>query len=174
MRLLSGRLLRLVMNRLEKFIVVGLFCALILLCFLQILFRFVLNYSLSWTEELSKYVFILLVYMSSCAAVLKNAHVRVEIIDSFLPEPARKVLNTLMDLVFIAFMALVGYYGVHISADAFKIEQLSPAMQVPMGAVYAIIPVTFFLTCIRLVQRIIRRFKEDAEVDGPEETFSVD
>ncbi|MEM7394445.1 MAG: TRAP transporter small permease [Verrucomicrobiota bacterium] len=147
------------MKHIEKMVVVVLFSALVLLCFLQIVFRFALNFSLSWTEELARYVFILLVYMSACAAVLHNAHVRVEIIDGLLPERFKKTLDTVVDLLFMVFMALIGYYGIHLSQESFEINQLSPAMQIPMGAVYAIIPITFFLTSGRLIQRIVLRYR---------------
>ncbi|MCM8536962.1 MAG: TRAP transporter small permease [Lentisphaeraceae bacterium] len=157
------------MKNIEKYIVVSLFAALVLLCFLQIIFRSVLNLSLSWTEELGRYVFILLVYMAACAAVLKDAHVKVEIIDSFVSEKNRKHLETAMDLVFCAFMALIGYYGMLISIDAFELELLSPAMQVPMGIVYAIIPVSFFLMCIRLIQKVSLRYKKVDPVAVSEE-----
>lgn len=160
------------MKHIEKTIIVVLFSALILLCFLQIIFRFFVNFSLSWTEELSRYVFILLVYMAASAAVLKNAHVRVEIIDNLLPERFKKSLDTAMDVVFIAFMGLIGYYGIEIASGAFDSEKLSPAMRLPMGVVYAIIPATFALICYRLIQRIVRRFKGD--VDESAETFNVD
>lgn len=147
------------MKQLEKYIIVALFSVLVILCFLQIVFRFALNFSLSWTEELARYVFVLLVYMSACAAILQNAHVRVEIIDSLIPARFKKPLDTAVDLLFMAFMALVGYYGVQLSIEAFRVEQTTPALQAPMGLVYAIIPITFFLTCIRLIQRIVLRYK---------------
>ncbi|WP_347003085.1 TRAP transporter small permease [Enterocloster clostridioformis] len=43
------------------------------------LFRFVFNLPLAWTKELSRYVFIILTYCGASAAVLDNAHVRVEL-----------------------------------------------------------------------------------------------
>lgn len=147
------------MKSIEKPILVVLFSALILLCFLQIVFRSFLNLSLSWTEELARYTFIALVYVAACAAVLKDAHVRVEIIDGMLSDKVKPYVDTLMDLIFLVFMAVIGFHGIHISTDAFSIDQLSPAMQLPMEAIYAIIPVTFFATCIRLMQRIYYRFK---------------
>lgn len=50
-----------------------------MVCFLQMLFRFVFNLPLAWTKELSRYVFIILTYCGASAAVLDNAHVRVEL-----------------------------------------------------------------------------------------------
>jgi TRAP-type C4-dicarboxylate transport system permease small subunit len=151
------------MKKFEKNIIVLLFSALIILCFLQIIFRSVLNLSLSWTEELSRYVFILLVYLSACAAVLENAHVRVEVIDGFVKGANKKYMDSFVDFLFIAFIGYIGYYGFMISLDAFEVKLLSPAIQVPMGIVYLIIPVTFFLTCIRLCQRIFNRFNTQEE-----------
>ena len=55
-----------------------------MVCFLQMLFRFVFNLPLAWTEELSRYVFIILTYCGASTAVLDNAHVRVELIDNVL------------------------------------------------------------------------------------------
>lgn len=74
------------MNNIEEYVSILLFSSLIILCFLQILFRFVFNFSLSWTEELSRYVFIALVYISASLAVIRGAHVRVEVIDNYSKE----------------------------------------------------------------------------------------
>ena len=73
----------------EYYLIVFLFTILIVVCFLQVLFRFVFNLPLAWTEELSRYVFIILIYCGASAAVLDNAHVRVELIDNVLSERCR-------------------------------------------------------------------------------------
>ena len=49
----------------EYYLIVFLFTILIVVCFLQVLFRFVFNLPLAWTKELSRYVFIILTYMYS-------------------------------------------------------------------------------------------------------------
>ncbi|MDB2142127.1 TRAP transporter small permease [Enterocloster clostridioformis] len=71
-----------------------------MVCFLQMLFRFVFNLPLAWTEELSRYVFIILTYCGASTAVLDNAHVRVELIDNVL-SGARFALDIFLVFVFL-------------------------------------------------------------------------
>ena len=83
----------------EYYLIVFLFTILIVVCFLQVLFRFVFNLPLAWTEELSRYVFIILIYCGASAAVLDNAHVRVELIDNVLSERGRFALDIAVKLL---------------------------------------------------------------------------
>ncbi|UGA56666.1 TRAP transporter small permease [Vibrio sp. VB16] len=151
------------LDNIEEYISTLLFISLIILCFLQILFRFVFNFSLSWTEELSRYVFIALVYFSASLAVVRGAHVRVEVIDGVIKGSSKKILDSIIDLSFAAFMIWLGYFGLHISMDAISIEQTTPALEWQAGWVYAIIPFTFYLIALRLIQRVYRRINGNLE-----------
>ena len=144
-------------NNIEEYVSVGLFSALIILCFLQILFRFVFNFSLSWTEELSRYVFISLVYIAASLAVVKGAHVRVEVIDNYVTGKAKTCLDTVIDLSFALFMIYIGYYGIEITIDALNVGQTTPALGWKSGWVYSIIPFSFYLIAFRLIQRAYKR-----------------
>lgn len=146
-----------ILDNVEEYISTFLFIALIVLCFLQIIFRFIFNFSLSWTEELARYVFIALVYFAASLAVVRGAHVRVEIIDGLVTGKKKKILDSIIDLSFAAFMAWIGYYGLEISVDAINIEQTTPALDWNAGWVYAIIPFCFYLIALRLIQRVYRR-----------------
>lgn len=145
------------LDNIEEYISTFLFIALIVLCFLQILFRFVFNFSLSWTEELSRYVFIALVYFAASLAVVRGAHVRVEVIDGFVKGKNKRILDSIIDLSFAAFMAWIGYFGLEITIDSLQIEQTTPALEWQAGWVYAMIPFCFYLIALRLVQRVYRR-----------------
>ncbi|SJZ66170.1 TRAP transporter small permease [Consotaella salsifontis] len=146
-------------DKIEETLSVLLFLALVVLCFMQVLFRFFLNFSLSWTEELANYDFILLIYVSCSLAILRGAHVRVEIIDALVTGVAKYVLDQILDLIWTIFIFAVGYYGIGIMRDAFLVEKTTPALDWPYGAVYAIVPATFFLMTVRLLQRMVQRHR---------------
>lgn len=144
-------------DRIEEVLSVGLFVLLIVLCVLQVVFRFVLNFSLSWTEELARYTFILLTYVACSLGVLKGAHVRVEIIDSFVTGKYKYLLDQGIDLVWGAFVFCIGYLAIDVTREAFAIGKTTPALDWQIGWMYAIIPATFILMALRLLQRMMRR-----------------
>ncbi|MUK36520.1 TRAP transporter small permease subunit [Aliivibrio fischeri] len=145
------------MNNIEEYVSILLFSSLIILCFLQILFRFVFNFSLSWTEELSRYVFIALVYISASLAVIRGAHVRVEVIDNYIKGANKRILDTVIDLSFAIFMIYIGYYGIEITIETLDVEQTTPALGWSSGWVYAVFPFSFYLISLRLIQRAYLR-----------------
>ncbi len=145
------------MNNIEEYVSILLFSSLIILCFLQILFRFVFNFSLSWTEELSRYVFIALVYISASLAVMRGAHVRVEVIDNYIKGANKRILDTIIDLSFAIFMIYIGYYGIEITIETLDVEQTTPALGWSSGWVYAVVPFSFYLIALRLIQRAYLR-----------------
>jgi TRAP-type C4-dicarboxylate transport system permease small subunit len=132
--------------------------AFIILTLLQVIFRFCLDFSLSWTEELARYMFIAMVYSAISLGVVRHRHVRVEIIDIFLPEKYKKYFFTFTDTVTCLFFLLIGYHSIEVMRDFLNMKQTTAALQLPLGWVYAIVPVGFFLAAFRFVQTIYRRF----------------
>lgn len=70
-------------QNLEKILCLVLFGAMIFLAVLQVIFRFVLNASLDWTEELARYCFIASIYAGAALGVKEEQHIRVEIVNVF-------------------------------------------------------------------------------------------
>lgn len=52
--------------------------------FLQTFCRFVIFQSLSWSEELSRYLFVVIIVLGMNLAISKHLFVRIEIIDNYL------------------------------------------------------------------------------------------
>ena len=60
------------------------------LAFAQVVCRFVLNSSLTWSEELCRYLFVEMVFLGAGVCVLEKKHASVDIIVNLLPAGARK------------------------------------------------------------------------------------
>ena len=93
----------------EDWICLGFFWAMAGLVFLQFFTRYVLNDSFAWTEELAVYCLIPVVFIGSAMCVRRSRHIQVNILYRYLPQPAARVLSTLVDLARTAFFAYVAW-----------------------------------------------------------------
>lgn len=72
------KVLRFLDENIEKILCVVLLAAMSILIVVQVFFRYALNNSLSWTEELSRYMFIWLIYIGISYGVKMDKHICVD------------------------------------------------------------------------------------------------
>ena len=77
----------------------------------QVFFRFVLNASLTWSEELSRFAFIWLVYMGAVLGAKERIHIRVTAFHRLLPAAARGWGLPAADLLWVAINLTFAWQG---------------------------------------------------------------
>lgn len=116
---------------------------LIIIVFSQVFSRYVLQFSLPWSEELARYLMVWLTFLGAALAVTKDAHPRVIAFVNLLPAKARKPVLLASFLVSGLFYALLVYYGCIYSLS--NLAQPSPVLRIPMGYVFTVIPISGLL-----------------------------
>mgnify|MGYP003608844836 FL=1 len=98
-----------VVNRaLEGFLIVG-FVAMTLVIFLQVIFRYFLLQSLSWSEEVARYLFVWLTFLGASVVARSRSHITVEsVVNRIKPESLRKGVQTLAALLTLTFVYEIG------------------------------------------------------------------
>lgn len=142
-----------------------------LLLFFQVVMRYAFNNSLTWTEELSRYLFIWLVYMGISYSAKQKQHIKVEALMNIFPKKARPYVVIVGDVLFLAFSILIVFAGSRLVYKEIVLKQKSPAMGIPMAIVYAAPVFGFALTAFRQIQVILFRCKHinDEPEDSKEE-----
>ncbi len=123
--------------------------------FLQVSFRFVFNLPLDWSEEITRYVLIMLVYICTMNCVRDNGLIRIEIIDIFVKGKAKDFLDIFVSIVCGAFMFIMTYLTIPLIRNAISGHQTSPAMQIPMAIMYGLEFVMFLFISLMFIYRII-------------------
>ena len=90
-----------------------LFWVLGALVFTQFFSRYALNDSVAWTEEVARYLLIVITFIGSAGAVRRGTHIRVEALEMALPMLLRRPLWALQDAMRLGFWA----FGAWISVD---------------------------------------------------------
>lgn len=118
----------------------------------QTFFRFVIFKSLPWSEELSRYLFVVMIMLGINLGVSKDIMVRIDIIDKKLSEKHLLKLNILREIIGFLVSGLFFYSTFEmIKVGAF---QKSPALQIKMSIMYIVIAFGFLLTMIATIFRI--------------------
>lgn len=156
-------------ENIELYICVFLMSFMTLLIFVQVVMRYVFNNSLSWSEELARYVFIWLIYIGISYGCKLRKHIKIDAALYLFPKKVRPYVVLIGDLLFIAFAIYITVTGFAYSMDQIQYNMRSPALKIPFQYIYMSTVVGFGLATIRQIQTIIYRvkcLKNGEEYDG--------
>jgi len=145
---------------LEISICVALMSIMTLLIFVQVIMRYVFSSSLSWSEELARYLFIWLIYLGISYGCKIRKHIKIDAALGLFPKNTRKYVVILGDIVFFAFAIYIMVTGYELVLMQIKLTKVSPALQVPLQYVAAAPMIGFGLAAFRQVQTIVFRVRE--------------
>ncbi|MFC6981085.1 TRAP transporter small permease [Microbulbifer taiwanensis] len=109
----------------------------------QILTRFLPMSPSSYTEELARYLLVWIGILGAAYAYRRHSHLGIDLLTNALPEKLRIKVRLLTICLCFAFAASVMVFGgVQLVLLTFELNQLSAALNVPMGYVYSVIPLS--------------------------------
>lgn len=125
--------------RAERGVAVALLAVTVTLVILQVFFRYVLNSSLSWSEEAARYLFIWAAVLGFSSSVEARRLFRFDMVAQRLPPAGAAVCVALYAIATVAFLwALIVSGGALVAGTT---SQTSPAIRLPMALPYAALPV---------------------------------
>ncbi len=142
-------------DHLEEYLLVSSLVVTVFLVFMQVVMRYVFQNSLSWSEELARYLFLWQIWLGASYAAKKKAHLRIEAFLDLVPPGARRGVDLFALLVWFGFSVFLAWKGSELAMILFNRGQVSPAMRMPMGYAYASVPVGAGLMAVRLVEQIV-------------------
>jgi TRAP-type C4-dicarboxylate transport system permease small subunit len=105
--------------------------------------RFVLNSSLGWADELSRFIFIWISFLGAVMAYGTDDHVGLNFLVAKIKSGRiQNIIKVVSDLLILAVLGIIAYYGYIVAVSA---TNVSPALYIPMTLVYSIVPVSGFL-----------------------------
>lgn len=122
-------------NKFVETLITLLFSAIVIVGTLQVFNRFVLNISLSWSEEFQKFAFVWVVFLAIPVAYNRMAHLRVDTFFERFSAPMQRVMTWIIDLLWIGL-------GVSLVAFTWRLMQVtkyqqSPGLGISMAVVYS-------------------------------------
>lgn len=136
--------------------VVGLLMALMVLDVTwQVLTRFVLKEPSSYTEELARFLLVWIGLLGAAYAYRKKAHLGLDILSQKLEGAAKRKLDIFISIVCMIFASVIMIYGgAKLMLLTLELDQMSAALQVKVGYLYSVIPLSGILIVLFSLDRI--------------------
>lgn len=146
-------------------LIVILMAAMMLVVFLATVGRYTHLYSIAWSEEFARYCMIGIVYFGLMLASRNDAHFAVEIVPLIFS--GKKRILSAVAVIDAAIVDLFAVFlvreGLRVSGKMLRQGKVSPMLNLPLGAVYAVIPAGIALMAIFFTLCKLRKCRESAK-----------
>lgn len=124
----------------------------------QVIWRWILNDPIVWSEELIQLIYVWICYLGWAIAERKDAHIRITAIHNMLPKQAQKYLQIFCHLLCILFSGLMIWYGFSLVQTGANRSAVSLPM-LKYSIVYAMGPLMNIVLIIYEIEMIIECIK---------------
>lgn len=122
------------LTKIIEVIVVALISIMSLLVIVNVGLRFLADSGIVFSEEVSRFLFIWIVFLGSVLAMKEDGHISVDFIRKSFPAPIQKLVIILcyLAMIYCCYLMFLGSYELY----EFNMEDLSPVAQIPLGYIY--------------------------------------
>ena len=150
-------------DRAIEYLVAAIFVGMVLVGFLQVFSRFLLNVTPSWCEEMQIFGHIWLVFLAIPIAYRRGAHITVEAIRRVMSPLMNRALDLVIEFMWAGFAIATTYYSYRVSLVTAR--SVSPGLEIPMSYPYY----GMVLGGAYLLLLVIRRFAGELPPPDPDE-----
>ncbi|MCF8335349.1 MAG: TRAP transporter small permease [Bacteroidales bacterium] len=156
---------RAIIDRILEVIVVTVMSVLVLDVVWNVVSRYLLNAPSSFSVELARYLLIWVGLLGGAYATGKKEHIAINLLPQKLQKrnPAyRKKLDIFINILVAAFALVVFIIGgSRLMYITFKMTQVSPTMEIPLGYVYLVLPLSGVLIMFYSIHEIVYGLPQD-------------
>jgi TRAP-type C4-dicarboxylate transport system permease small subunit len=143
-----------------KWILVFIMAAMTLNVLWQVFSRFILQNPSSITEELARYMLIWIGILGASYVSGQKMHLAIDLLSTKLSGLKKSYLEIVIQicvLIFALFVMVIG--GVRLVQITLTLNQISAALQIPLGYVYTVVPISGALIVFYSVVFLVEEFQ---------------
>lgn len=149
-----------VISRLEEWIVAIVLAVMSIIAFVNILSRGLANYSLSFTEEITVNLFVLLTFVGTAIGVRQNAHLGFTLIYDRVNHSLKRVMTLFVGVMMVLLFGTLLYFGIQMVSFQVEMGQRTPSLGWPQWWFSLAMPVGALLCLYRTLQVTVNEYRE--------------
>jgi TRAP-type transport system small permease protein len=120
---------------LNAFIIIA-FSVMCILVFLNVVLRYVFSTGLTSAEEISRYLFVYIVFLGAIIATKERMHFNVDLLVKILPQRVQMFLNILANLIVLTTLWL--FFEGSVKMSILTARSASPVTGLPLAILYVV------------------------------------
>ncbi|MDD5922210.1 MAG: TRAP transporter small permease [Eubacteriales bacterium] len=157
------------LEKVEKFILVVTIGLMVVIMLYQVIMRYVFSKSNAWSEELTRYLFILNVMLASAVAVRSNSHLQIDVFLNKMHEKTKAgftIVSTILGIIFLFYLLKAS-----IDVCRYTVNNISAGLHFTMAIPYASIPigaVLMILSSIEVIGKNVQKIRNSEAIEPKE------
>ncbi len=144
----------------NKWILAALLAAMSCIVFANVSLRYLTNFSITWSEEVARYLMIWMTFLGAGLTLRYGGHVAITNLQEILPARMQRLARILIAALLVVFLLVMIRMGHdYLMRGRF---QLTPATRIPFSYIYAAMPIGFALMAVHLLL-VLRHFVVEGE-----------
>ncbi len=139
-------------------LVVSLLFLLSLLLGVGVFYRYALNDSIYWSNEVARYILAYIVFLGATMAHKHKTHIRIDMIFSYISKKNQKILEIIISILFISFWVLILLGSIKLFP--LFMMQTTATLQVPYAFPFASLPISSVIWLIYCIDDILQKVVE--------------
>ena len=143
------------LNKLLAFVTASAMAAIVLIVFVNVALRYIVNTGLTWSEEIAVNLFVWVIFLGAVLAGLEGLHIKVDMLTKNLPKKIQKIFLVLSSLCVLFALGVLIVGGI----DVVKVtdKNISAATGIPFSYISSALVVS--AVCLVFVT-LYRTYKE--------------
>lgn len=128
------------LNQAMKFVAGFLIAAMTILVFLQVIFRYLLDAPIDWSEEMASFAFVWMALLGASVGLKFDEHPRLDIFYQLFPDWVKKFCTLIINLAILFVLVVLFIFGIKLTM-AMQLQRTA-ALGYSVSYVYAVLPLS--------------------------------
>ena len=142
----------------------------------DLLARKIFDYSIPSLYEFTEdYLMVTLVFLSISYVYVLGGHVRITLLEPYIPRGIRKPLEIVLKFLGLVFFVLITVKGWEVTVRAYQFGEVSSSvLAYPLAPAFFLVPLGSALVCVRIFQSLFTSWETAGGHEAPHEAPHAD
>jgi TRAP-type C4-dicarboxylate transport system permease small subunit len=122
----------------------------------EVFLRYVFGKSLIWSNEVSRFLFIWIVFLGASYACYNNSHFCMDMILTKVHGKNRYIMETIIMFFELVIIVVIMINGIYLTQKT--MVQTFPALRIPVAYAYLSLPISAFLMFINVIYSFVLKY----------------